>query len=464
MRIGVLTTSFPRFEGDVAGTFVLGMARALAARGHAIEVLAPEPGEPAAPWAVGPGVSVIHVPYLRPRSLERTFYGAGAPDNLARDPLAWLGAGPFSLALWAAARRRVGGWDAIVSHWLLPCGLVGAAVRGARPHLAVSHSADTHLLARLPGRSRIAHALLSGASALLFASSEGRERFARTLPPGDAASLQAIAHVSPMGIDRPTPGRARDRARLRRAEGLTGLVVLVLGRLVPVKGVADLAVALEGERRVTVLVAGDGPERSRIEEAFRARGVPVRMLGAVDAARRQELFAMADCLVVPSRVLPDGRSEGAPTAALEAMAAGLPVVATRVGGLPEIVPDGKVGLVVPPADATALAAAIRALRDDPAARRRMAARAARHARAFTWPDLALGLEDLLGGGSPPAAPPESARIGRARRGSGGGRGGRSTRLRPPRSRSRRRPRRAPRRSGRRRGRGSRAFPRRTRRP
>jgi glycosyltransferase involved in cell wall biosynthesis len=397
MRLGLLTTSFPRFEGDVAGTFVLGMARALAARGHTLDVLAPEPSEPVPQWSPGPGVTLTPVPYLRPRVLERTFYGAGAPDNLGRDPLAWLGAAPFSIALLAAARKRVPAWDALISHWLLPCGAVAAAVRGRRPHLAVSHSADTHLLARLPGRGVVARRLLRGATALLFASSDGRARFAAALHPGDHGAFQSIAHVSPMGIDPPAPRAAGDRARLRKAARLEGFVVLVLARLVPIKGVADLAFALEGEAGVTVLVAGDGPERAAIEDAFHAQGVDARMLGTVTGPRRDELFVIADCLVVPSRTMPGGRTEGAPTAALEAMAAGLPVIATRTGGLPDIVLDGKVGLLVPPEDPAALRAALRTLRDDPAARRRMGQRAARHAAAFNWTDLAEGLEGLLVG-------------------------------------------------------------------
>ena len=395
MLVGLLTTSFPRFEGDVAGSFVLGMARTLAGRGHAIDVLAPEPAERAPEWEPGPGITLTHVPYLRPRRLQRTFYGAGVPDNVLRDPLAWLGIAPSSAALLIEARRRVARWDAVVSHWLLPCGLVGAAVRGSRPHLAVSHSADTHLLARLPGRGRIARAILRGSTALLFASTEGRERFARALPVGEHAALQAIAHVSPMGIDPPPPRSTIGRAPLRRAEGLSGFVVLVLARLVPVKGVADLARALAGASGVTVLIAGDGPERAAIDEAFRRAGVPARLLGTVSPARKHELLAVADCLAVPSRVLASGRSEGTPAAALEAMAAGLPVVATRVGGLPELIGDGRTGHLVPPGDTAALRAALLDLRDDPEQRRRLGRRAARQARAYTWGAMAEGLEELL---------------------------------------------------------------------
>ena len=116
MRIGLLTTSFPRAERDVAGTFVLGFARALVAEGHSVEVLAPEPAEGgvAPAW---PGIDVRWVPYLRPRSLERTFYGAGVPDNLHADPRAWLGLAPFSVALLATASLRARRWEAYLSRW-----------------------------------------------------------------------------------------------------------------------------------------------------------------------------------------------------------------------------------------------------------------------------------------------------------------------------------------------------------
>ena len=70
MRIGLLTTSFPRDDKDIAGHFVLGFARALADRGHTLEVLAPEPTRGAGP-AQWPGVQVHWVPYLRPRGLQR---------------------------------------------------------------------------------------------------------------------------------------------------------------------------------------------------------------------------------------------------------------------------------------------------------------------------------------------------------------------------------------------------------
>ncbi len=85
MKIGLLTTGFPRFEGDCSGSFLLSLARGVVEHGHEVRVLAPEPrrDRPVPRW---PGIEVSWVPYARPRPLQQTFYGSGAPDNLRLKP------------------------------------------------------------------------------------------------------------------------------------------------------------------------------------------------------------------------------------------------------------------------------------------------------------------------------------------------------------------------------------------
>jgi len=126
--------------------------------------------------------------------------------------------------------------------------------------------------------------------------------------------------------------------------------VLVVARLVPIKGV-DVAIAAMRHVRAPaqLVIAGDGPERARL--AAQGRAV---FLGEVTTARRDELLAAASVVVVPSRVLGDGRTEGSPAIALEALAAGVPVIGSSVGGL-----GALPGVAcVPPDDPRALARAI----------------------------------------------------------------------------------------------------------
>jgi glycosyltransferase involved in cell wall biosynthesis len=393
MRIGLLTTSFPRRDGDVAGQFVLGFARALAARGHVIEVLAPEPSQAvtAPSW---PGVSVRFVPYIRPRRAARTFYGDGVPDNLRRDPLAWLGLAPFCLSLAQAAARHGTRWDALVSHWALPCALIAGAVRGDRPHLAVLHSADLHLLSRLPQRARFSRALANAASELVFVSTPQRASFLRDLPQPVAARAALRSSVQPMGID-PWSPPDEERTASRRRLGLDRFTLLSLSRLVPVKGLCQAVSALREREDLEWLIAGEGPERSRLEALARNTRIRVRLLGHVDSAEKRALLHAADAFVLPSRVLRSGRTEGVPTALLEAMAAGLPVLATDVGGVRDVVRDLDTGLLLPPHDARALGHGIDRLIAEPRLAAELASRAQSEASQHQWCALAPRFESLL---------------------------------------------------------------------
>ncbi len=393
MRIGLLTTSFPREEGDVPGTFVLGFARALAALGHSLEVLAPEPFElrfvhPPA-W---PGVEVHWVRYL-PRALERTFYGAGVLDNLTRDPRAWLGTLPFVAALFRAAQTRVQSWDAVVSHWALPCALVAGRLSKRLPHLAILHSADVHLLERLPGSAQLAQQVAASAQALVFSSRDLRSRFLSRLDPVRRLDVSGRAHVSAMGVA-PSPAIDEDRESLRRRLGLSGLTLLSLGRLIPIKGIDVLIRAVAELSHVTLIVAGDGPERAKLESLARSSRANVRFVGEVREGVKTAWLRAADVFVLASLKLASGRTEGMPTTVLEAMSERLPVIATHGGGTTDLVEHAESGLLVAPGDAVALRYAIERMRDA-ALRTRLAEAGFQTAQSYAWPVLAPHFETLL---------------------------------------------------------------------
>jgi glycosyltransferase involved in cell wall biosynthesis len=164
-------------------------------------------------------------------------------------------------------------------------------------------------------------------------------------------------------------GRTMARDAARAALGLPGdaVVIAFVGRLSSEKG-ADLflaALARLRERPWLAVVIGDGQDRQALEAQATAAGVGdrIRWLGIVRDAGR--LFAALDVFVLSSR------TEGIPIVLFEAMAAGLPIVATRVGGVPEVVSERE-ALLVPSEDPRALAGAIAQALDDPAAATRRA--------------------------------------------------------------------------------------------
>ena len=152
-------------------------------------------------------------------------------------------------------------------------------------------------------------------------------------------------------------------------------VLLVVGRLSQEKGHLDLLRALDCLRREMkeecfhAVLVGDGPEQGRIEAARTQMGLDgfVTMAGLQHDVR--PYYGIADVVVMPSH------SEGSPNVLLEAMAAGVPVVATRVGGVPEIAVDRETALLVAPRDPQALALAIREMLQDAGLRARLAQKA-----------------------------------------------------------------------------------------
>ena len=317
MRVAVLTTSYPRYEGDAAGRFVSEAVEHVRARGVDVQV-------------VGPGE-------FRHYGIA---YGHGVLGNLRRRPwLAFLV--PALLASFVRAARRTEA-DLLHAHWL-PAGWVAA--RSGKPYVVQVWGTDLELARRAP---RLARRVLRGARLVIAASSDLAER-ARQL---GAEQVRVI----PSGVEIP----AESGVEAQPPE------ILYAGRLSAEKGVIELSEAADG---LNLVVAGDGPLRSRLPQAR----------GFVSHDELEELYACAAVVVCPSR------REGFGVVCLEAMAHGRPVVATNVGGLKDLVVDGETGLVVPPRDPAALRAALERLLGDAELRRRLGAAGRERARErFSW--------------------------------------------------------------------------------
>ena len=149
--------------------------------------------------------------------------------------------------------------------------------------------------------------------------------------------------------------------------------ILYVGRLVPEKGQAVLLEAVarlrEEGREVRVKLAGEGELRPHLEGCCRELGIAdcVTFLGPVSQERIRDLYGEAAIFCLPSF------AEGVPVVLMEAMAMGLPVVTTRIAGIPELVEDGAGGVVVAPGRADELARRIAALLDDPGKRHELGA-------------------------------------------------------------------------------------------
>ena len=283
--------------------------------------------------------------------------------------------------LWSTARRlrrvlladppallHTHGWDADVIGALA---LRGTDIRQVA-HLHVTaewlQSRSWHHGAR---RALTRWAFGPGTTSLVAVSDAVRQHWARHLP-WNAAAIEVIHNGIDEKLFRPAPTTG-EQARPADAGG--PLVIGVAARLAPMKGLEHLLEAArvltrEGTPPFELRLAGEGNLRARLEEQAARLGIAdrVRFLGLV--TDMPAFYRGLDMFVLPSV-----STEGLPLTVLEAMASGLPIVATTVGGTPEAVTDGETGLLAPPGDAGALAVAIRRLLDDEALRGRLGAAA-----------------------------------------------------------------------------------------
>jgi glycosyltransferase involved in cell wall biosynthesis len=353
VRVGVVTTSYPRGPADPAGAFVRDAVHRLAAGGAAVDVIAAgaEDGE------ISDGVGVRVIRLAAPAALL-----GGLPEALdAGGAAIWAAAAALGARFVSAVAAHAERWDEVESHWLVPSALAVACVAPGRPHRGFAHGSDVALLERLPLGDALARALVRGGVRPSFVSVALRARFARLC----GVPAETVGAVAPAAVDAGVfaPRSPAARAALRRSLGITGTTVLGVGRLVPIKGF-DLLVRAVGRlppsRRPAVVILGEGPCRAALQQAAARRRVALRLPGAVPRAEVADWMAAADLLVHPSRPLAGGRVEGMPVAPREALAIGLPVVAARSGGLAELAHAAGLTLVAPD-DAAALAAALAAV-------------------------------------------------------------------------------------------------------
>jgi len=398
-----VVTAFPRWPGDVITPWMVELVRRSRERGLDAEVLAPA-------YRGGGSREVEGIPVRRfryaPAAWETLTHDETVPDRVGRSP-AYAALVPPYLAGGVLAGWRAGGEapDVVHVHWPMPHALFGAAARaasGGRTALVCSfYSVELTWVSR---RLRPLVPFLRWSAR----TADGVTAISRST----AAMVRELAHVEPRVIPFAAAAGSGGEAGPRvRPDGerppLSGgpdepLRILFVGRLVERKGVEHLVRALplvRRERAAELTVVGEGEWEPVIREAAREAGVEgqVRLTGYVDRSSLEGLYREADLFVLPAVVDRKGGTEGLGVVLLEAMRAGRPVIASRVGGIPDIVEHGRSGWLVPPAEPGALAAAILGAARDPGAARAVAEEGRRRAvEEFSWDGILDDLESVYG--------------------------------------------------------------------
>jgi glycosyltransferase involved in cell wall biosynthesis len=393
MKIAILTSSFPRTPGDYQGNFIFYQARGQVENGNEVHVICPHSaGKPF--QEVIEGVIVHRFPYCYPYRFQCLSSGGGMYSALRTSPLAMLQLPLFIFSEWWCAwqvirHHRI---DLIHSHWFIPSGLVGGilARMTGKPHIISSHVLDVNLFGRFRFFLPVLSAIIRSADLITTNSSYTKHRIEELVP------VSVPCRVIPMGVVLPEPFPPLSKPRKP--------AILFVGRLVEWKGIDTLIRSFSRVRReiprAELFIVGEGPLCTSLQDLAEDLnlGETVRFCGRITDEELTRLYDSASVLVLPSRSYKGLVMEGLGVVLLEAMAHGVPVVGSSVGGITDIIEDGKNGFLVPSESEEILAKKIiRLLSDEELAERFRQAGYETVRMRFSWEKISRQFSEVYAG-------------------------------------------------------------------
>ena len=389
----VTTSTLPNRPDDPEPRFVLDLAIELS-RHFEVCVLAPRNPGASLSDEFG-GIEVRRYPYAPLRSWETLTYPGASLDRLRQRPVRWALVPLLVAGLHRATRRLLAerNFACVHAHWLVPQAAVQALAPSGKsqtPYIAIAHGADVHAM-----NGAFANAVLRRtvrrAAGVVSASRRLNETLLCRFPSEMAARPTAVIGT---GVDTDKFSPALRAEEWAAAHGVSRPVILYVGRLSEKKGVEFLLTAMATEplrsMKASLVIIGRGPLEDRLHGLCRDLdlGDRVRFLPPCDHATLGQHMAAADVLCLPSIVTSEGDQEGRPTVLVEAAACGVPAVASDVGGVRDWIDHGRNGLLVPPADPSALAQVLAGLLRQPETVRLMGEAARQKALETSWSAVA----------------------------------------------------------------------------
>ena len=385
-RLLHVATAWPRSTDDVITPWLVTLCQKQAAAGHDVHVLVPSYR------GLGrqrQGPVTVHRFRYAPSRWERLTHEEATPDRLQRQP-AYALLLPSYLIAGMAAGRRLGHrerFDVVHVHWAVPHGAIGwTASRAAGAELVTTfYGAEIRWAeTRFPPAKAFLRWYCRRSKLVAISTSTQA-----SLAPYTPAEIEII----PYGVPLP----AHNGATGPSSKGADP-VILFVGRLVERKGVHRLleALATQRDHRWLLEVVGFGPEHDRLAKLAEDLGIAgrVEFLGKVSQQELVTVYRRAACFVLPATVDAREDTEGLGVVLLEAMTYGVPVVATRRGGITDIVEDGHTGLLVEDT-VSAIADGIRRVLDDSELANRIGSAGRKHVRgAFGWDTILTHLDQV----------------------------------------------------------------------
>lgn len=351
-KLLVTGSTFPRWEGDTEPRFILDYAKAMT-KYYDVTVLVPA--------AIGAkdeeeleGVHVVRYHYFPVRKGETLCYpGAIVPRIRQKKVRIFLV--PFlMLSLHHQLKKRSKNYDLVHAHWLIPQGIMQTGI-SSTPYIVTGHGGDVTSLNK--GFLKTMKIKCLDKAKAITVVSEALNDYVKELYPNDKTS------IIPMGCDVSRFSSSHRKENFFQQEDKK--VVLFVGRLAEKKGVTYLIEAMKKVDDAVLVIVGKGDLEESLKQQAKALGDKVRFLGPKTHDELPEIYASADVFVAPSITAGDGDKEGFGLVILEAMASGVPVVASRSGGIVDMIKDECNGLLCDEKDVERLSVNIsRVLKDE----------------------------------------------------------------------------------------------------
>lgn len=391
-KILITASTFTRFYDDVEPRFIYDFARSLRTiKGYDITVLVPNDAESEEEeWMEG--VRIKRYNYLPIKRWQTLVYPGAILSRIKEKPIRIIQVPFLMLGLYLAIRSelREEHYDLVHSHWIVPQGFIQSCFSGRKvpPFILTGHGTD--VLGLNKGLFRwMKRRTYHKAKRITVVSLALREAILDNYDCGEKS-----VEVMPMGCDlRRFNPKLRD-LKLYKGIGISGKVILYVGRLTKLKGVEHLIRAMDNDAlRLTdsnLVIIGDGDHKQELLHLVRRLNLhdKVTFLGPIDHNRLGRYYASADVFCGPTL------AEGFGLTYIEASASGIPIVATSVDGVKEAVIDEVTGILVEPQKPEVLAKALRKLLDSEVTRIKMGRTGRSHAGLFSWENVVNGYSRL----------------------------------------------------------------------